>query len=91
MKKQVILTITGRVQGVFYRSETEKTARELELCGYVKNNADGSVIVVAQGEENKLNQLIEWCKKGPDGAVVSDVQIQNKSLGKETFDGFEVR
>ncbi len=91
MKKQVILTITGRVQGVFYRSETQKTARELELHGYVKNNADGSVTVIANGEEDKLKRLIAWCKKGPDGALVDNIEIQYRPLGKDVFGGFEMR
>lgn len=91
MQKQIFLTIMGRVQGVFFRVETQKEALRLQLKGYVKNNPDGSVTVLAQGEEDKLQQLIEWCKKGPDGALVNDVQIQDKPPEKETFDGFEVQ
>ena len=90
MKQQATLTITGRVQGVFYRSETQKMAQKLGLSGYVKNNADGSVTAVAQGDEIRLKQFIEWCKKGPEGAAVDKV-ITTRQPHKGLFTGFEIQ
>ncbi len=65
MKKRVECNITGRVQMVMFRDFTKRHARRLELAGLVKNNADGSVTVIAEGEENILHLLLQKLKKGP--------------------------
>lgn len=64
MKKQVVLKIYGKVQGVFFRDSTERKAKELNLSGWVKNEPDGTVRIVAEGEEKDLKELIEWCRAG---------------------------
>lgn len=73
MTKRVIITIYGVVQGVFFRESTKNKARELGLAGKVQNQADGSVYVDAEGEEEKLKELIDWCHQGPSGARVDKV------------------
>jgi acylphosphatase len=72
---QVHLIVLGRVQGVFYRASCQEVAQRLGLTGWVKNLPDGSVEVLAQGEKEKIEKLIEWCKKGPPGAKVSGLKI----------------
>jgi acylphosphatase len=71
--KTIQLNITGRVQGVFYRAEAQQKARELGLTGWVKNEADGSVTVVAQGDGVALDKLAGWCAKGPTACHVEKI------------------
>ena len=87
--KSVHLIVSGRVQGVFFRDNTRKKAIELGLHGYAKNLEDGNVEVVAQGDEEKINEFIEFIKKGPGIAKVENIQIKHKEL--EKFDKFEIR
>lgn len=65
MKKQIVLKIYGRVQGVFFRESSRERARELNISGWVRNEPDGTVALVAEGGEGNLQELIEWCKNGP--------------------------
>ena len=61
----------GRVQGVGFRYTTERRARALELTGYVRNEADGTVLVVAEGRPDRLGKLLDWVRRGPPGARVA--------------------
>ena len=88
--KRVHIIISGRVQGVFFRSNTEKAGVGLGLKGFVRNLADGTVEVVAEGHDEKLNELIGFCRKGPAGAQVDDVKISYEE-SKGEFSGFGVR
>ena len=72
-KERVHLVVRGRVQGVYYRATTQKKAIELGLVGWVRNRADGTVEVVAEGDREALEKLIEWCRVGPEGAHVTYV------------------
>ena len=76
MAARVHLVITGRVQGVWFRANTQKKAKTLDLKGWVKNLPDGRVEAVFEGEKEQIDLVIEWCKKGPSFARVDDVQIQ---------------
>ena len=82
------ITITGQVQGVYYRQATRKKASELGLTGVVKNNPDGSVNILATGPDDQLNELIEWCKEGPPNAIVLDVQVEPLTL--QSFRDFSI-
>ena len=75
-KQRVHLRIKGRVQGVFFRYETQSVAQRLGLVGWVRNRLDGSVEVVAEGEKEKLDELIKWCHQGPPLARVDSVEVQ---------------
>lgn len=86
--KCVHLIVSGRVQGVFFRDNTKRKARELGLNGYAKNLPDGNVEVVAQGEENKVKELIEFIKKGPGIASVRGIEIKHKE--PENFKSFKI-
>ncbi len=83
------LIVSGRVQGVNFRHNTKQKALELGLKGYTRNLPNGDVEVVAQGEENKIKELIEFIKKGPGIANVKGVQAKHKE--PENFKLFEIR
>lgn len=70
------LLVTGDVQGVFYRASTLEQAQQLNLSGWVKNLADGSVEVVAEGSRYALDTLADWCKRGPPAAAVDHVSVR---------------
>ncbi len=89
MKKRVIINVYGRVQGVFFRDSTRRKAKKLGVFGCVKNLNDGSVKVVAEGEEDKLMELIEWCKKGPLFAKVSRIDLAWEE-SKDEFNNFQI-
>ncbi|MEM0493259.1 MAG: acylphosphatase [Candidatus Thermoplasmatota archaeon] len=88
-KKSIRVKITGRVQGVWFRSNTKQKADELGLVGWVKNMDDGSVEAVFQGEEDKINDIVKWCYKGPPLARVDKVYIKNEGL-TESYKSFEI-
>lgn len=76
MKKRAVIRITGRVQGVNFRNNTEKKARSMDLTGFVKNMPDGSVLIEAEGEEENLDQFIEWSQEGPRWSRVDQAEVQ---------------
>lgn len=87
--KQVHIFVSGTVQGVFYRSNTRKKAKELGIKGWVRNLYDGRVEVTAEGEEEDLKKFIEWCKKGPELALVENIEVEwNDYKGK--YEDFSV-
>ena len=81
--------VTGRVQGVFYRSWTEQKALELGLAGWVRNLPDGRVEAVLEGEKSKVERMVELCKKGPPHSKVENVEVKKQM--PSGFEGFEVR
>jgi acylphosphatase len=89
MVKHVQITVTGRVQGVNFRWATQQKALELGVNGFVRNEADGSVYVEAEGEEIAVEQLTEWCKRGPSRAEVRGVELS--SSNPKGYTGFEIR
>lgn len=89
-KKRVQLTISGHVQGVYFRANTRDRAKRLGLTGWVKNLADGDVKLVAEGEENALKELVTWCHKGPPMARVNQVEEDWKDPEDE-FDSFRIK
>ena len=82
------LIVSGRVQGVNFRHYTKKKALELGLRGYAKNLENGDVEVVAEGNEDKLKEFIDFIKKGPGIARVTGVQVKHKE--PENFKAFEI-
>jgi len=74
--REIECKITGKVQGVFFRVFVEEKARGFGLTGTVENLDDGSVRVVAQGEEENLKKLIEELHKGPEFAQIDDMHIE---------------
>lgn len=86
---RVQILVSGQVQGVLFRQKTKSQAQNLGISGWVKNTDDDRVEIVAEGEKQKLDQLISWCRKGPLFANVSDVSVEwQESTGE--FSTFEV-
>jgi acylphosphatase len=69
--------IQGIVQGVGFRYFTRRAARGLNLAGYVRNLADGSVEAVARGDEDRLAALEEALRCGPSASRVDSVRVEN--------------
>lgn len=90
MQKRLHITIRGRVQGVFYRASTRDTATRFGLKGWVRNMPDGSVEAIFEGSQNSLENMLEWCRKGPPGAYVSEIK-EKWDMYTGEFDGFEIR
>jgi acylphosphatase len=68
------VVVRGRVQGVFFRAATRETAELLRLCGWVRNRSDGSVEAWLEGERGAIEQMIAWCRRGPDMAHVEGLE-----------------
>lgn len=84
------LRISGRVQGVYYRASMLQQAHHLGLTGWVINRPDGSVEAVAEGSRAKLDELIAWCRQGPEGARVASVNVDWHPPQNE-FHGFTIK
>jgi len=80
-------TISGKVQGVFFRASAQDRARQLGIVGYAKNLPDGSVEVTACGQLEALDVLMRWLHTGPSAAVVSNVDCE--SLTQQKFSNFQ--
>lgn len=74
MKARLEARVLGRVQGVFFRQNTMAQATRLGLVGTVKNEPDGSVFVVAEGERSAVEALLDWLHRGPERAAVDRVE-----------------
>ena len=83
------IIVTGTVQGVFFRSNTKRKAEELEIKGYAKNLRDGTVEVMAQGEDEKVKQLIDFLTQSPRPSKVRTLKINYYELGH--YRGFEIK
>ena len=88
MKKHLDITVTGHVQGVFYRASTKAVADQLGVKGVISNEPDGSVLIEAEGDEVSLDMFLDWCKEGPEHANVISVQTHEGEL--KNYRNFEV-
>jgi acylphosphatase len=82
--------VSGIVQGVFFRYETRRIAQELGVKGWVRNLPDGRVEAVFEGEEKTVNEMMEFCRKGPPGARVTGIKVEWEEY-KGEFDSFTIR
>lgn len=89
MNIRVHLIVEGRVQGVWYRDSTRLKATELEIKGWVKNRSDGTVEIVAEGDESDIRRFVEWCHEGPPFAVVSKIRESSQEYRNE-FNSFNI-
>ena len=87
--KRVRLFVTGKVQGVFFRQTLKVMAKKNNIFGWVKNLKDGRVESVLEGDEEKINKLIEWAHNGPANSRVECVEVQNEKFLAE-FSKFDV-
>jgi acylphosphatase len=82
--------ISGRVQGVFFSFETRRLARHMGIAGWVKNRGDGRVEAVFEGKREAVERLVEFCRRGPSGARVTNVEVRWEAPTGES-EGFSVR
>jgi acylphosphatase len=81
-----IVRVTGRVQGVSFRAAARREARLLGLAGWVRNDADGSVVIDVEGEPEAVAAFVRWCAQGPPAArVVAVEETRAESVGHEGF------
>jgi len=88
-KVRVHVFISGRVQGVFFRSQTRREAKKIGITGWIKNLADGRVEAVFEGEEKQIKTMIEWARKGPLFAKVNGIEFEYEEPSEELSD-FEI-
>ena len=88
-KVRAHVIISGRVQGVFFRVETKYTADGFGVFGWVKNRRDGTVEALFEGDQDRVDGVLEWCKEGPAHAQVSDVKVDCQDYAGE-FSGFDI-
>lgn len=89
MRSRVHVYISGRVQGVFFRDSTREKAREVGVNGWVRNMRDGRVEAVFEGDESKVDEMIQWCHEGPGSARVDQVELSKEEPKGE--EGFSVK
>ncbi|BCG62842.1 MAG: acylphosphatase [Methyloprofundus sp.] len=85
----VKIIVQGRVQGVYFRAYTRKTALKLSITGTVKNRSDGHVEIIATANTMAMEDFIKWCHKGPLLAKVTDVSISPLTT-VESFNSFDI-
>ena len=83
------VTVSGRVQGVFFRDTCRREALARGVAGWVRNRADGGVEAVLEGEEQAVEEMLAWMRSGPPHAVVADVAARPEEPTGER--GFTVR
>lgn len=83
------VVVRGRVQGVSFRYSMVQEARELRLHGWVRNRRDGTVEAVIHGPRDDVQRLIGWAERGPDGAIVKDIEVTDS--GERDLPLFETR
>jgi acylphosphatase len=87
--KRAEVTVHGMVQGVFFRVETRDRARSLGLSGWVANAPDGTVRAAFEGEDERVESMVDWCRRGPRGASVDSVDLSWAQ--PEGEQGFSIR
>ena len=90
MKVRARVLVSGRVHGVFFRSETQHEASRRDVVGWVRNTSDGRVEAVLEGKKDDVEALIEFCRRGPPAARVTKVEVQWEDYTGE-FRGFGIR
>jgi acylphosphatase len=83
------ITIRGKVQGVFFRQHTKAKADTLNINGFVRNESDGTVFILAEGKYEDIEKLIVWCHQGSPLAVVSKVEMAEAAI--QNFKDFSIR
>lgn len=86
--KHIDIKVNGKVQGVFFRASTKAVADQMGIKGFVKNEKDGSVRIEAEAEPFILDAFIDWCKEGPDKAVVEEIEVFDGEV--KNYRNFEV-
>jgi len=85
----VDIVISGKVQGVFFRSTMKSAADLIGAKGWVRNTEDGKVKALVQGRSEDIEKIIRWCELGPEKARVDSVQVKETEC-KETYRNFAI-
>ncbi|HTD42278.1 MAG TPA: acylphosphatase [Mucilaginibacter sp.] len=88
MIKHLDIIVKGKVQGVFFRASTKAVADQLGVKGYVRNENNGDVGIAAEGDDISLDMFLDWCKEGPEDALVTSVESHEGEL--KNYRNFEV-
>ncbi|HUR66918.1 MAG TPA: acylphosphatase [Chitinophagaceae bacterium] len=88
MLQTISITVSGKVQGVFFRQSTKEKAQQLGITGQVKNRPDDTVHILATGTKQQLDELVSWCGHGPPKASVTAVLLKEQTL--QSFKGFTI-
>ena len=83
------VVVSGRVQGVFFRDTTRRRAEAAGVAGWVRNTPEGKVEAVFEGEPGAVDELVEFCRRGPSGAEVAGIEVEEEQ--PENLSGFAVR
>jgi acylphosphatase len=81
--------VSGQVQGVFFRDTTRRRAEAVGVSGWVSNRSDGAVEAVFEGDQAAVDQLVDFCRRGPSRAEVAAVDVVEEE--PEGLTGFQVR
>jgi acylphosphatase len=85
--KHLSIHVSGKVQGVFFRASAKEEAERLGIKGFAQNKPDGRVYIEAEGDEEKLNQYVAWCHRGPTHAIVETVTVREELVcGYKSFE-----
>ena len=90
LKARAHVLVSGRVQGVFFRLKTRHEATKRNVVGWVRNTPDNQVEAIFEGQKEAVEKMIEFCRKGPTEANVTDVTIQWQTYTGE-FRDFKIR
>ena len=89
--EKITVYVSGEVQGVGFRYATAEAATRLGVSGWVRNLPDGRVTLEAYGETDALEALLDWCKKGPPHATVTEVKLLSReTVGSSPHTSFTI-
>ena len=84
--RRVVVVVSGRVQGVFFRASCAQQASARGVGGWVRNRYDGSVEAAFEGDADAVERMIGWCREGPRSASVTDVDVREENpIGERDF------
>jgi acylphosphatase len=83
------IVVNGKVQGVYFRQNTQRVCSRYGVTGWISNQADGSVETVLEGDRDSVEKVIEWCKVGPPNARVEEFDLRYDRYTGE-FQGFKI-
>jgi acylphosphatase len=86
--KHVSIRVSGVVQGVFFRASTKEKADQLGIKGNVRNEHDGSVAILAEGDDTAIEEFIGWCREGPRLSRVDKCVVEESAV--QHFNGFHI-
>ena len=90
MKVRAHIFVSGRVQGVFFRVETRYEAMKRNVAGWVRNTSGGRVQAIFEGERGDVEQMVDFCRRGPLGARVAKIDVQWEEY-RGDFKEFKIR